>query len=64
MERHEAGKATVVPILLRPCDWSSAPFATLAALPKDGIPVTRWTDPEDAWAEIAQGIRHLVTERA
>jgi hypothetical protein len=64
MERHEAGKATVVPILLRPCDWSSAPFATLAALPKDGIPVTRWTDPEDAWAEIAQGIRQIVTDRA
>ena len=26
MERHEAGEARVIPIILRPCDWQRAPF--------------------------------------
>jgi internalin A len=60
LERHDAGKATVVPVVLRPCDWTTTPFAKLQPLPKDGIPVTRWTDPEDAWVDVAQGIRRIV----
>jgi hypothetical protein len=63
LERHETGEATVVPVILRPCDWRpSAPFAKLQALPKDALPVTRWADPEDAWVDIAQGIRKLITD--
>jgi len=29
MERHEAGEARVIPIILKPVDWSSAPFSKL-----------------------------------
>jgi hypothetical protein len=36
LERHERGEATVIPIILRPCDWHSAPFGKLLALPTDG----------------------------
>src|SRR5262249_20734840 len=32
MERHEAGTARVIPIILRPVDWHSAPFGKLQAL--------------------------------
>ena len=60
LERHEAGKATVVPVMLRPCDCKTAPFAKLHALPKDAVPVTRWRDPEDAWVDVAQGLRRLI----
>ena len=60
LARHEAGQATVVPVMLRPCDWKNALFAKLQALPKDAVPVTRWTDPEDAWVDVAQGIRRLI----
>jgi hypothetical protein len=38
LERHDNGEAIVVPIILRPCDWQSAPFGRLVALPKDGKP--------------------------
>jgi TIR domain len=44
MERHEAREACVIPVILRPCDWQSSPFAKLQAFPKDAIPVTRWED--------------------
>ncbi|MFO0754963.1 MAG: AAA-like domain-containing protein [Byssovorax sp.] len=62
LERHSAGKATVVPILLRPCAWESAPFAALEPAPKNRIPVTRWSDREEAWVDIAQSIRALIPD--
>src|SRR5262249_17076867 len=38
MERHEKGEARVIPVILRHCDWSSAAFAKLQALPKNAKP--------------------------
>ena len=42
MERHAAGDARVIPIILRPVSWKGAPFEKLQALPKDAKPVTSW----------------------
>jgi hypothetical protein len=41
MERHREGSARAIPIILRLCDWKTAPFGGLKALPKDGKPVTK-----------------------
>ncbi len=60
MERHEARAARVIPIILRPCDWHSAPFGKLKALPKDGKAVTTWTNQDEAFLDIARGIRTVV----
>ena len=57
LARHDAGEALVIPVLLRPCDWSSADFARLTALPTDGTPVTSWANQDDAWKNVAVGIR-------
>ncbi|HMW24168.1 MAG TPA: M4 family metallopeptidase, partial [Burkholderiaceae bacterium] len=57
LERHNSGEARVIPIILRPVDWSGAPFASLQALPKDGKPVTLWPNKEVAWVDITKGIR-------
>jgi energy-coupling factor transporter ATP-binding protein EcfA2 len=62
LERHNQGTAHVIPIILRPCDWKSAPFGKLQALPKDAKPVTQWSDPDEAFTHIAQGIRKAVAE--
>ncbi|HYG09392.1 MAG TPA: toll/interleukin-1 receptor domain-containing protein, partial [Pyrinomonadaceae bacterium] len=62
MERHEAGEARVIPIILRPCDWQSAPFGRLQALPKDAKPVTKWDNTDDAFLDIAKGIRDAAAE--
>jgi hypothetical protein len=42
MERHGRGEARVIPIILRPCLWSSAPFAKLEALPSNAQAVMLW----------------------
>ncbi|MBC7931670.1 MAG: tetratricopeptide repeat protein, partial [Rubrivivax sp.] len=63
MERHDAGEARVIPIILRHCDdWQSAPFGKLQAVPKDARPVTDWPDHDKAFADVAAGIRRAVEE--
>jgi hypothetical protein len=64
MERHIAGEARVIPIILRPCDWHKAPFGRLHALPENGKPVTdrSWHTLDEAFFQIAQGIRKAVEE--
>jgi len=59
MARHQAGTARVIPILLRPADWATAPFHVLQALPSDARPVTSWPDRDAAFVDIARGIRQV-----
>jgi formylglycine-generating enzyme required for sulfatase activity len=62
MERHESNEARVIPIILRPVDWQGMSFRKLQALPKDAKPVTSWSDSDEAFLNIAKGIRSIVTE--
>jgi len=62
MERHEAGDARVIPIILRPVDWHGALFGKLKALPREGKAVKLWPDRDDAFYNITQGIREVVQE--
>lgn len=59
LERHQKGEVRVVPILLRPCDWTTAPFAHLQALPRDARPITQWRSRDEAFASIAEALRQL-----
>jgi TIR domain len=60
MERHEAGTARVIPIIMKPCDWQDTPFSKLNALPKDGKPVVSWRDQDEALLDAVKGIRRAV----
>ncbi len=60
--RHQAHEAHVIPILLRAVDWHDAPFAHLQALPTDAKAVTSWSNPDEAFADVAAGIRKVVEE--
>ena len=63
MERHECGAARVIPVILRPIDdWRNAPFSKLQALPKDARPVTTWPNQDEAFVDIARGIRAVAKE--
>ncbi len=62
MERHEAGEARVIPVILRSVEWRDAPFGKLQALPTDAKPVTSWENRDEAFLDIAQGIRAAVME--
>jgi hypothetical protein len=60
LERHEKGEAVVIPVIVRPCDWKTGPFARLAALPSDWRAVTSWANKDKAWTDDARGIRRAV----
>lgn len=60
LERRRSDGVTVVPILLRPVDWTSSPFAGLQALPRNGKAVTEWPDQDAAFRDIATALRELI----
>ncbi|NTD88374.1 toll/interleukin-1 receptor domain-containing protein [Agrobacterium tumefaciens] len=63
MERHETGEAIVIPVILRACDWHSAPFGKLNAVPRDGKPITQWTDIDDAMLQVAKAVREASSRK-
>ncbi len=62
LERHRGGESRIIPVILRPCDWAGTSFGELQALPKDGRPVTKWSNRDDAFTDVVSGIRRVVEE--
>ncbi len=64
VERHEAGKARVIPIILRHCPWEDAPFAKLQVLPTSKTPISVFTGAkrDQIYKEVAKGIREAIME--
>ncbi len=57
MERHNAGEAIVIPVILRACDWHPLSFGKLQAVPRDGKPIKQWPDVDEAMLQVAQAVR-------
>ena len=57
IEKHEDGSAVVIPVILHPCDWHSAPFGHLRATPTDGKPVSMFANQHEAFAIVAKDVR-------
>lgn len=64
MQRHTEGSARVIPVILHPCDWHSAPFGKLMAVPGDGKPITKFPNLHDGFLEVAKAIRKIVEPMA
>ncbi len=60
VERHEKGEAVVIPVILRKCDWQNTSFSKLQALPTNGNPVKSYSDEDDAFFSISEGIKDSV----
>ena len=51
-----------VPIIVRPCHWKHfLDSDNVKALPRDGQPITKYADLDDAWLEIYCEIKKLIT---
>lgn len=61
-ERQLEGKAIIVPIIIRECDWKIPALRKFKALPEDGKPVIsrHWHSPDEAFANVAAGLRSLI----
>ena len=62
LERHHAGEARVVPIIVEPCDWasSSSSLRQLKVLPRDGKPVSEWTNENNAYVDVVKELRRIL----
>ena len=58
--RHCSGDARVIPIIVEPCDWASTPLRELRALPRDGKPVSDWTNEKNAYLDVVQELRRVL----
>ncbi len=62
LRRHAKGHARVIPIILRPVDWSSTPIGRLLAIPRDAKPVTTWHRRDEALLDVATSVRRAAEE--
>lgn len=59
---HASKTATLIPIIVRPCEWEDSPFSKFHALPKDAKAVNLWTPEDLAWKDIAQKLKKTFDE--
>jgi len=59
LERHAAGEARVIPVVVRDVNWKLAPFAGLQALPKGGTAVNETPSRDAAWRGVSEGIERI-----
>lgn len=64
LERHRAGVARVIPIIVRHVDWRGTPVDGLKMLPENARPVssTGWGTIDKAWTNVAISLRRVVEE--
>lgn len=62
IERHKAGTACVIPVLLRPTDIEGLELFKLMGYPKGLKPVTQWQDRDEAFVDVVKGIRQAVNK--
>nr|VFK30674.1 MAG: TIR domain-containing protein [Candidatus Kentron sp. MB]VFK34245.1 MAG: TIR domain-containing protein [Candidatus Kentron sp. MB]VFK76609.1 MAG: TIR domain-containing protein [Candidatus Kentron sp. MB] len=62
LEKDKQRTARVIPVILHPCDWHSAPFGSLRATPPDGKPVSMFANQDEALTQVVKDIRAAVEE--
>ena len=64
MERNSAGSARAIAVILRPCEWQRTALAQFLVTPRDGKPVTKWPNLDDAFLDITKQIRRALPKAA
>ncbi|NER38388.1 MAG: hypothetical protein F6J93_31295 [Oscillatoria sp. SIO1A7] len=65
MQQSDLGKIKVVPIFSKPVDdIKETPLHKLQALPRDGRPISKWGNADEALVNITKGIRQAADEIA
>lgn len=60
IEKHKKNEATVIPVIIRKCDWHETEFGKIQALPKDGKAVKSFDDEDEAFFSITEGIKQSI----
>ena len=61
LERHAAGAARVVPIIVEECDWKAmGELRQLKAVPTDGKAISEWANANTAYLDVVQELRRII----
>jgi hypothetical protein len=60
LNKHHAGKACIIPIIVRPVIWEDSVLGNLQALPTNRKAITSWTNLDEAFWDVARGVRQVV----
>lgn len=61
LSKFQVGKVRIIPIIAQPCDWKRSPFGKFKAIPKDGKPISDWTNENNAFLNIIDELRRIVS---
>lgn len=59
LERHKKNEAVIVPVVIRPCDWTPI-MGNIQGAPKDGLAVTMWKNQDEAYMNIVTSIKDTI----
>ena len=66
LERHEAGEAQVIPVILEKCLWENRAafkgFSKLQALPTGAKAVRSWEPQRNGWYDVAEKLEEIVED--
>jgi hypothetical protein len=62
IRRHEEDGVQILPVLVKHVDLKNLPFGRFQGLPLDRRPISAWQDPDEAWLEVAQGVREAADD--
>ncbi len=64
IERHkdEDDHVRVIPVILKPCQWTTTQFSMLQAVPKDAKPILDWDSEDRAYLDVAKKITIAIEE--
>lgn len=60
LKKYDDGKARVIPIIIRDCDWKGCELSKFKVLPEDGKAVSSHSNLDGAWAQCIDEIRNAL----
>jgi len=62
LQRAEAGKVRIVPVIVRDCPWQGTPLSRYVVFPRDGKGLTRARNLDERLTELADAISQIARE--
>jgi hypothetical protein len=60
LEKQKKDELTVIPIIMKPCDWESTIISEFQALPRKGVPVSTSPDRDTVLAAITKELKAVI----
>lgn len=62
LRRHEEEGLCVLPVLVKSVDLVNLPIGRFQGLPTERWPISAWRDADEAWLQVARGVRKAAQE--